>query len=139
MKCIGSLMLTILLMVVGNLAGVGIDLAGRKTCDVSKAVSKLYKNSSKNIARILYENRSGQGFGDLQGETGLNRNKLNHELISMRNLDLVKLVDGRYYLTWYGALLLENAALCERALAEIDEDRLFEPIDSEALTEEVVD
>jgi hypothetical protein len=139
MRSIGSLMLTILLMVVGNLAGAGIDLAGRKTCDVSKAMSKLYKNSSKNIARILYEDRSGQGFGDLQAETGLNRNKLNHELISMRNLDLVKLVDGRYHLTWYGALLLENAALCERALAEIDEDRLFEPVDSEALTEEVVD
>jgi hypothetical protein len=139
MRSIGSLMLTILLMVVGDLAGTGVDLAGRKTCDVSKAMSKLYKNSSKNIARILYEDRSGQGFGDLQAETGLNRNKLNHELISMRNLDLVKLVDGKYHLTWYGALLLENAALCERALAEIDEYRLFEPVDSEALTEEAVD
>ncbi len=133
MRCTFSLMLTVLLMVVGDLAGAGIDLAGRKTCDVSKAMSKLYKNSSKNIARILYEDRSGQGFGDLQAATGLTRNKLNHELISMRNLDLVKLVDGRYYLTWYGALLLENAALCERALTEIEEDQLFEPFDPESV------
>jgi hypothetical protein len=126
-------MLTILLMVVGNLAGAGIDLAGRKTCDVSKAMTKLYKNSSKNIAKILYEGRTGLGFGDLQAEIGLTRNKLNHELISMRNLDLVKLVDGKYYLTWYGALLLENADLCERALAGIDEEKLFEPFDSESV------
>ncbi len=132
MRRIGSLMLTILLMVVGDLAGAGIDLAGRKSCDISKAMSKLYKNSPKNIAQILYEDRTGLGFGDLQAGTGLNRNKLNHELISMRNLELVKLVDGRYYLTWYGALLLENAALCERALSEIEEDRLFEPVDPES-------
>jgi hypothetical protein len=133
MRSKGSFMLAILLMVVGDLAGVGIDLAGRKTCDVSKAMSKLYKNSSKNIARILYEDRAGQGFGDIQANTGLTRNKLNHELISMRNLDLVKLVDGRYYLTWYGALLLENVDICERALAEIEEDKLFEPFDSESV------
>jgi hypothetical protein len=133
MRSIGPFMLTILLMVAGNLAGAGIDLAGRKTCDVSKAMSKLYKNSSKNIAKILYDDRGGQGFGDLQAETGLTRNKLNHELISMRNLDLVKLVDGKYHLTWYGALLLENADLCERALAGIDEGKLFEPFDSESV------
>lgn len=133
MRSKGSFMLAILLMVVGDLAGVGIDLAGRKTCDVSKAMSKLYKNSSKNIARILYEDRAGQGFGDIQADTGLTRNKLNHELISMRNLDLVKLVDGRYYLTWYGALLLENVDICERALAEIEEDKLFEPFDLESV------
>lgn len=132
MRSIGPFMLTILLMVVGNLAGAGIDLAGRKTCDVSKAMSKLYKYSSKNIAKILYDGRSGLGFGDLQTETGLTRNKLNHELISMRNMDLVKLVDGRYYLTWYGALLLENVEICERALAGIEEDKLFEPFDSES-------
>jgi hypothetical protein len=132
MRHICRFMLAILLMVVGNLAGAGPDLAGRKTCDVSKAVSKLYKNSSKNIARILYEGRNGLEFGDLQAETGLTRNKLNHELIAMRNLDLVKLVDGRYYLTWYGALLLENVDICKRALAGIEEDKLFEPFDSES-------
>lgn len=133
MKCIGSFMLTILLMVVGNLAASGTDVAGRKTCDVSKAMSKLYKNSPKNIARILYDDRTGLGFGDLQTGTGLDRNKLNHELISMRNLDLVKLVDGRYFLTWYGALLLENADICERSLSEMGEDKLFEPADSDSV------
>ena len=133
MRRIGPLMLTILLMAGGNLAVAGTDLAGRKTCDVSKAMGKLYKNSSKNIARILYNDRTGRVFGDLQSDTGLDRNKLNHELISMRNLDVVKLVDGKYFLTWYGALLLENVDRCERALAEIDENMLFEPVDSESV------
>ncbi|HOO53098.1 MAG TPA: hypothetical protein PLM24_02450 [Methanothrix sp.] len=132
MRGIGQFILAILLMVVGDLSGAGLNLAGRKTCDVSKAMGKLYKNSTKNIARILYDGRSGLAFGDLQAETGLTRNKLNHELISMRNLDLVKLVDGRYYLTWYGALLLENVDICERALAGVDEDKLFEPFNSES-------
>ena len=130
MRRIVPFMLTILLMAGGNLAVAGTDLAGRKTCDVSKAMGKLYKNSSNNIARILYDDRTGRVFGDLQAETGLDRNKLNHELISMRNVDVVKLVDGKYFLTWYGALLLENVELCEKALAEIDENMLFEPVDS---------
>ena len=138
MKRIGPVMLTILL-VGGNLSVASTELAGRRTCDVSKAMGKLYKNSSKIIARILYDDRTGRVFGDLQADTGLDRNRLNHELISMRNLDVVKLVDGKYFLTWYGALLLENVDLCEKALAEIDENMLFQPVDPENINLESAD
>ena len=48
-------------------------------------------------------------LGELRDKTeAANSNLLNHELLEMRRVSIVKKEDKKYYLTKYGAVLLES-------------------------------
>jgi len=67
-------------------------------------------------------------FSQLKEITDLDKNTLNHYLITMRNAHLVKKIGEIYHLTKYGAVLFE-AALKAKDLSEcLDEKETFKPI-----------
>jgi predicted transcriptional regulator len=80
------------------------------------------------IAKLLYERPLS--FSNIKKATELSTNILNHNLIDMRNAHLVILddIDKKYYLTQYGALLLESSENLKISLKDIDIEKLFSPI-----------
>jgi len=69
-------------------------------------------------------------FAELQIDTNLTINLLNHALHEMKKTNLVMQIDKRYYLTKYCVLLLEaiNRLRIEVKNTSIEDDGLFAPV-----------
>ena len=101
------------------------EIEGIITCDIWHALRKF---SNKNIAQIADALMSGAlNLGELRETTGISTNILNHSLIEMRNADLVKKIESRYYLTVYGKEILASLKEVLTKLHPIPKDVLFEP------------
>jgi predicted transcriptional regulator len=68
-------------------------------------------------------------LGEIRDKTGISTNILNHNLIEMRRVDLVKKVGSKYCLTKYGAVLLEGLGEVLEKLYPIPPETLLEPQD----------
>lgn len=101
------------------------EVEGIITCDIWQALRKF---SNKNITQIADALKSGPlTLGELRDLTGISTNILNHSLIEMRNADLVKKIESRYYLTVYGKEILESLEVVLKKLHPIPKEALFEP------------
>jgi len=101
------------------------EVEGIITCDIWHALRKF---SNKNIKQIADALKSGPlTLGELRDATGISTNILNHSLIEMRNVDLVKKIESSYCLTVYGKEMLEALELVLMKLHPIPKEVLFEP------------
>lgn len=98
-----------------------------KSCELWDALRKFANKDVTRIARIIHE-EGPKTLGELRDETELTTNQVNHTLIDMRNVDLVRKIGKRYYLTKYGAVLLNALDEVRKGVTSIPEDLLFKPI-----------
>jgi DNA-binding HxlR family transcriptional regulator len=101
------------------------EVEGVITCDIWHALRKF---SNKNITQIADALRSGPlTMGELRDITGISTNILNHSLIEMRNADLVKKIESKYYMTVFGKEILESLEVVLKKLHPIPKEELFKP------------
>jgi hypothetical protein len=83
------------------------------------------------IAETLY-NSQGLTLGELRTRTRIeNENVLNHGLMEMRRVWIVKKIGKKYHLTKYGAILFESISAIESRLSNNEtKDDLFTPFGS---------
>lgn len=74
--------------------------------DIMKALRKFTNKNTMLVAKAL-RTKNSLTFGELQKETNLSANILNHTLHEMKKTDLVIQVDKQYYLTKYCVVLLD--------------------------------
>jgi DNA-binding HxlR family transcriptional regulator len=103
------------------------DVKGIVSCDLWNALRKFANKDVVAIARALYS-KGPMNLGDLRTDTGLSTNVLNHDLIEMRNVELVKKIGRKYYLTMYGSVLVEVLTEIKERVAEIPGDSLFDVV-----------
>ena len=106
------------------------DIKGIVSCDLWNALRKFANKDVAVIARVLYS-KGPMNLGDLRTETGLSTNVLNHDLIEMRNVELVRKIGRLYHLTKYGSVLVEVLNEIKERVAEIPGDSLFEVVEDE--------
>ena len=84
------------------------------------------------IAKTLYKS-NGLTLGELREKTGIEKeNVLNHDLMEMRHVWIVKKMGKKYHLTKYGAILLESVSKIESKLSNNKiKDNLFTPYGSQ--------
>lgn len=95
-----------------------------KSCDPWISLKKFANRDIARVGRILYSD-GPQTLGELRDKTGIETNKLNHHLIEMKRVELVKKIGKKYYLTKYAALLLDGWDLVKKRLAVEPEDQLL--------------
>jgi DNA-binding HxlR family transcriptional regulator len=100
---------------------------GTVTCDIWEALRKFANENIMQCMTILYS-EGPQTLGDLRERTGISTNILNHNLIEMRRIDLVKKVGSKYYLTKYGAVLFEGLGEVLNKVHPISSEALLEPL-----------
>jgi hypothetical protein len=86
------------------------DLVGTMQLDIAKAMRRLLENKNISLVVKVFFEKKGQpmSFGELQQETQLKRNDLNHALLGMKEIGLVtQLKDRKYALTLYCATILK--------------------------------
>ena len=93
-------------------------------CDLGKAFKRLFKEETLSIVMAIYKSGPMTPL-EIRKITNLAEDALNRDLIDMKNNGLIRKVEGRYYLTKYGAVLLEASEGIRAALKNIGEDKLF--------------
>ena len=86
-----------------------IQIAVRR--DIWSAIRKFANKDMAQIAQTLYNaNFCGNHMtlGELEAETGIKKNNLNRELSEMKNVGIIMKEGKNYYLSNYGAALLEE-------------------------------
>jgi DNA-binding HxlR family transcriptional regulator len=79
--------------------------------DIWSAIRKFANKDMAHIAQTLYNaNFCGNHMtlGELEAETGIKKNNLNRELSEMKNVGIIIKEGRNYYLSNYGAALLEE-------------------------------
>jgi DNA-binding HxlR family transcriptional regulator len=109
------------------------EVKGTVSCDIWEALRKFANENITQVAAILKSN-GAMTLGELRDETGISTNILNHNLIEMRRVGLVKKVGPKYHMTKYGAVLFEGLGEVLRKLYPISQETLLEPDEQEALT-----
>ena len=104
----------------------GSEIKGTVTCDIWEALRKFANENIMEITRTLYTEGS-LTLGDIRDKTGISTNILNHNLIEMRRVDLVKKVGAKYCLTKYGAVLFEGLGEVLNKVYPIPPETLLEP------------
>jgi DNA-binding HxlR family transcriptional regulator len=96
--------------------------------DIAQALRKFTNKNIMLVAKALHLKIS-LTFGELQKDTGLSTNILNHTLHEMKKVNLVIQVDKRYYLTKYCVLLLDaiNRLRMEVKSSSFEGEGLFAP------------
>ena len=89
-----------------------------------QAYRKFANKNIEKIAEALYAH-GPLSFAELGSETGQPTNILNHNLIEMRHTDLVKLNEEKYYLTKYGALLLESSNQIKDTIKKFNKNEML--------------
>ena len=107
------------------------EIQGTVTCDVWESLKKFANVNIKQVAQTLLT-QGPLTLGEIREETGLSTNVLNHNLIEMRRVDLVKKVGPKYYITKYGAVLLEGLDEVLGKLYPISKETLLEPARTES-------
>ena len=102
------------------------EIKGTVTCDIWEALRKFANENIMEIAKTLYTEGS-LTLGDIRDKTGISTNILNHNLIEMRRVDLVKKVGAKYCLTKYGAVLFEGLGEVLNKVYPIPPETLLEP------------
>jgi DNA-binding HxlR family transcriptional regulator len=102
------------------------DIQGTVTCDVWEALKKFANANINQVAQTLLT-QGPLTLGEIREETGLSTNVLNHNLIEMRRVDLVKKIGPKYYITKYGAVLFEGLDEVLEKLYPISKETLLEP------------
>ena len=97
--------------------------------DIAQALRKFTNKNIMLVAKAL-RLKISLTFGELQKDTGLSTNILNHTLHEMKKVNLVIQVDKRYYLTKYCALLLDaiNRLRIEVQSNSFEGEGLFAPV-----------
>lgn len=99
---------------------------GLKQCDLWNAMRKFANHDIALIADVLYQD-GPLSLGELRAKTDLTTNILNHNLIEMRNVDIVSKVGKKYCLTKYGALLVESIERIKNDIFKAAEEDIFQP------------
>jgi DNA-binding HxlR family transcriptional regulator len=102
------------------------EIKGTVTCDIWEALRKFANENIMLITKTLYAEGS-LTLGDIRDKTGISTNILNHNLIEMRRVDLVKKVGSKYCLTKYGAVLFEGLGEVLNKIYPIPSEALLEP------------
>ena len=104
---------------------------GMMSYDLWDAYRRFSNTDISLISKILY-NSNGLTLGELRKETGIeNENVLNHDLMEMRRVWIVKKIGKKYHITKYGAILLESISTIESRLSNDKiKDNLFTPFGS---------
>lgn len=108
-----------------------IVVTGEKTINMDslwKAFRKLSSENSMVVVRALYG--GGKTFGELQADTGLIVNDLNHILYDMKQMGLVTPQGERkgertYHLTSYCVILLDTIVDLKKELQRVDGKDMF--------------
>jgi DNA-binding HxlR family transcriptional regulator len=106
---------------------------GTVSCDIWEALRKFANENITQIA-VTLKSKGAMTLGELREETGISTNILNHNLIEMRRVGLVKKIGPKYFMTKYGAVLFEGLGEVLRKLHPISQEILFEPDKQEVLT-----
>jgi DNA-binding HxlR family transcriptional regulator len=114
-------------------AMIGNEVKGTVTCDIWEALKKFANENITLVAKTLHT-EGPLTLGEIRDKTGISTNILNHNLIEMRRVDLVKKVGSKYYLTKYGAVLFEGLGEVLEKLYPIPQEALFEPQEEKALS-----
>jgi DNA-binding HxlR family transcriptional regulator len=104
----------------------GLAVEGLKQCDLWNAMRKFANPDIAQIAEVLYRN-GPLNLGTLRDKTGLTTNVLNHDLIEMRNAEIVAKIDREYCLTKYGALLIEAIERIKNDIFKAAKEDIFQP------------
>ena len=107
-------------------------VTGTVTCDIWEALRKFANENIMQCMTVLYS-EGPLTLGELRERTGISTNILNHNLIEMRRVDLVKKVGSKYCLTKYGAVLLEGMGEVLNKLHPISSEALLEPHEQKAV------
>jgi hypothetical protein len=93
------------------------NLEGKISYDLWDAYRKFSNHDIFLIAKVLHE--SGPlPLRELRERTHIdNANILNHDLLEMRRVWIVKKIDKKYYLTKYGTILYDSIAEIKRDLS----------------------
>lgn len=108
------------------------EVKGTVTCDIWEALRKFANENITQIATTLHS-EGPLTLGELRDQTGISTNILNHNLIEMRRVDLVKKVGPKYHLTKYGAVLFEGLGEVLAKLYPIPPEALLEPQEEKAI------
>lgn len=101
------------------------EVKATMTCNIWEALRKF---ANPDIALIAKDLMDGPlTLGELRDKTGISTNILNHNLIEMRRVDLVKKIGPKYYLTKYGAVLFEGLGVVLSKVHPIPPEALLEP------------
>lgn len=97
--------------------------------DIAQALRKFTSKNIMLVAKALLI-KGSLTFGELQKDTELSTNLLNHALHEMKKVNFVMQIDKRYYLTKYCVLLLEaiNRLRIEVKNTSTEDDGLFAPV-----------
>lgn len=101
---------------------------GRKSADLPRAIRRLLKETDEKVLRILEKNGPSSS-NEIRDASGLTPSQLNHSLTDLKNVDLVALIDGKYYLTKYCCVLLGGLDNLRNMLADVSEEELFSLVD----------
>ena len=117
--------------------GSTIEIKGETSCDLWEALRKFSNEDVDVIARSILRNGPST-LSELRAQNpGLTTNELNHALIEMRNVELVKKIDKRYYITFFCRALIEALDAFKLNLSEKQEAKnpdigIFEAISATA-------
>lgn len=121
-------------------SNVSKTLEGKVSYDLWEGYRKFSNTNILKIAEILYEPENSEGLtlGELreklkkEKETeDIKDNVLNHDLMEMRRVWIIKKIDKKYLMTKYGAILFESISAIESRLSNNKiKDNLFTPIGS---------
>ena len=97
--------------------------------DIAQALRKFTSKNIMLVAKALLI-KGSLTFRELEKDTDLSTNLLNHALHEMKKVNFVMQIDKRYYLTKYCVLLLEaiNRLRIEVKNTSIGDDGLFAPV-----------
>jgi len=105
---------------------------GEKTIDMDSLWKAIRKLSSENSMTVLRELcKGGKTFRELQTETGLIVNDLNHILYDMKQMGLIiprgeKKGERTYHITSYCAILLNSIKLLQDKLQHVNGKDIFD-------------
>ncbi len=109
------------------------EVKGTVSCDIWEALRKFANENITQVASTL-KSKGALTLGELRADTGISTNILNHNLIEMRRVGLVKKIGPKYHMTKYGTVLFEGLGEVLRKLHPISQETLLEPNEQEALT-----
>jgi DNA-binding HxlR family transcriptional regulator len=103
---------------------------GLKQCDLWNAMRKFANPDIALIAEILHQD-GPLNFGELRAKTDLTTSVLNHDLIEMKNVEIVAKLDKKYHITNYGALLVKAIERIKNDIFKSPEENIFLPVQEE--------
>jgi DNA-binding MarR family transcriptional regulator len=115
------------------------EVSGILECELWESYRKFSNEKITSIAKLLY--KKPLTFSEIRDQVNLDKNNLNHYLITMRNAHIIKKIKqepgrsarryqrdtgyDKYSLTRYGLTLLEASETVKELIKDLDEKEIF--------------